>query len=253
LVLNLKRTSAGAVVLDPASFPSNITLRLDGFIYDQIKEPDGLVSLDASAGLEWLHLQLPGLYLSQPYEQLASFMHTVGLEEEAKKVLIAKNEDHARHVDSLEAWIWLKVVGPIIGYGYLPLQALGLSLVVIVVGWVLFLLGARGGLMTPTEDRKSFEEKNGRCKRSELYPKFNPFFYYLETFVPLMQLALSRYWMPNANRGTRLSIRGRQLCIGGIQLPTTGGCLRFYLWFHIILGWFLTTLWVIGLTGLVKT
>jgi hypothetical protein len=33
----------------------------------------------------------------------------------------------------------------------------------------------------------------------------------------------------------------------------SGSLLRCYFWFHIIAGWILTTLWVGGLTGLLKT
>jgi hypothetical protein len=64
-------------------------------------------------------------------------------------------------------------------------------------------------------------------------------------FTPLLKLEMGDDWQPNANRCGQLTVRG-------ISLPINGSLLRDYLWFHIILVWVLTTLWVGGLTGLVK-
>jgi hypothetical protein len=110
--------------------------------------------------------------------------------------------------------------------------------------------------MTPTKNDDYERDK-------ELYPKFNAFIYSLETFVPLVKLGLDEYWMPNANRGQDLHILRRKRT-GEVRLPSTreagklsalkvGSLLRCYYWFHITAGWVLTTLWVGGLTGLLKT
>jgi hypothetical protein len=81
---------------------------------------------------------------------------------------------------------------------------------------------------------------------SQFYPRFNAFVYSLETFVPFLKLWMSGYWAPNATRLNCLKVLKR-------QLPITGRRLRFYLWVHVAAGWVLTTLWVGGLTGLLKT
>jgi hypothetical protein len=60
-------------------------------------------------------------------------------------------------------------------------------------------------------------------------PKFNSLVYSIDTFVPLVNLYQAKYWLPN-NR-----------------------FLRLYHWVHIAFGWILTTLLVVGLTGLVRT
>ena len=59
-------------------------------------------------------------------------------------------------------------------------------------------------------------------------PNFNAIVYSLDTFAPLIDLHQAKYRLP------------------------TGWFLRAYLWVHIILGWVLTTLLVVGLTGLVQ-
>jgi hypothetical protein len=192
----------------------------------------------------------------------------MGLEEDARKVMIAKNEEHRRHlhapiwgperpwdwVSSVFEWCWYKGLGKIIGYGYHPWNAFVISIFVICIGWFIFEWGYQSNLIIPTGDKAYVAEKdgtrrlskNGTPQISEDYPKFNSFVYSAETFVPLLKLGIGERWVPNANRGESLGL-------GFVRFPRLGSLLRYYLWFHIIAGWVLTTLWVGGLTGLVKT
>jgi hypothetical protein len=164
----------------------------------------------------------------------------MGDDEKAKKVLISENQEQARavplRVNRFGDWIWYRLIGPIIDYGYRPWRAFWISIVMILVGWVLFWRGLSKGLITPTEGDKAYVLVDGRHELSDFYPQFNSFIYSLETFVPLLKLGLSDYWLPNAK-------------VGG----PWGSCLRWYLWTHIIAGWFFTTLWLGGMAGLVKT
>jgi hypothetical protein len=98
----------------------------------------------------------------------------------------------------------------------------------------------------PTKEGAYVFENEWRNWLSEAYPKFNAFVYSLECFVPLVKLGMSEYWMPNANHGQEIRILK-------FIVFRSGAVLRLYLWFHIIAGWVLTTLWVGGVTGLVKT
>jgi hypothetical protein len=92
--------------------------------------------------------------------------------------------------------------------------------------------------------------KNGRPQISKDYPKFNAFVYSVETFVPLLKLGVGEYWAPNANLGAPLN-SGMILKMG---FPRNyGSMLRYYMWIHIILGGVLGTLWIGGLTKLLKT
>ena len=135
------------------------------------------------------------------------------------------------------------------GFFFGPWNAFWFSVAFILLGWGLFWLGFRGNLITPTEADKAYIKEKYHAELSKDYPKFNPLVYSLETFVPLLKLEVSQYWLPNANAGTPVPVIG-----GRLFLPKTwGGGLRFYLWVHIIAGWLLTTLWVGGLAGLVKT
>ena len=86
----------------------------------------------------------------------------------------------------------------------------------------------------------------GTRKIKQTYPKFNALVYSLETFVPLLKLDIEKYWIPDANRGRRFGLLVSELVIPGTLF-------RCYLCLHIIAGWILTTLWVGGVTGLIKS
>jgi hypothetical protein len=238
-ILDLRFGKVGTLRIDQNSLPMAGKLRVDGLVYDQI---DDKAPPSAKAQLGWLGRQPQDRFLSQPYEQLAAVLGEMGLEEEARKVMIAKNKNQAAHLHWRPAWLWYGLFGKLVGYGYRPWRAFLISLVVIGIGWLVFDYGFNHDLVTPPEEKAY---KTGTHELTELYPRFNAFVYSLETFVPLLKLGISQYWMPNATRPPLLVIHHWHI--------TAGGLLRGYLWFHIIAGWVLTTLWVGGLTKLVKT
>jgi len=41
----------------------------------------------------------------------------MGLEEDAQRVMIAKNEEHAHYVQWRPEWLWYGLFGQLIGYG----------------------------------------------------------------------------------------------------------------------------------------
>ena len=97
-------------------------------------------------------------------------------------------------------------------------------------------------------------------KENPNYPKFNAFMYSMDTFVPIINFHQQDYWLPNANQGRDTIIpivslefqTDNPLPKLNISQAKTGSLLRWYLWFHIVMGWFLNSLWVAGFTGLVR-
>jgi hypothetical protein len=269
--LDLRSAKVKTLLNDKKGWPRQDGLFLHGFTFDQL---DAEAELTARSQIDWIHLQPRKHFISQPYEQTAAVLRNMGLQEEATKVMIAKNEDLTQHipmrVNRIGDILWYGLFGPIIGFGYKPWRAFWISLVVIFLGWALFGCGYLSGLVTRAEDRDAKED----AKLLERYPKFSAFIYSLETFVPLLKLEVSQYWLPNANRGKEVPSLRKMMLKAVLWLPivrrkeywldklscklnvgpsTTGAWLRIYLWCHIIAGWVLTTLWVAGLTGLVKT
>ena len=87
---------------------------------------------------------------------------------------------------------------------------------------------------------------DGKRHVSKDYPRFNALVYSIDVFVPLVDLHQQKYWLPNASRGDELPI------FKVFKLPTSGWWLRSYLWVQIAVGWLLTTLLALGLSGLIR-
>jgi len=208
------------------------------FVYDQF---DHRASPNADVQLGWLHLQPQKPFLSQPYEQLAKVLKSSGHESEATKVLITKQDDLRRHGD-LGWWakVWNRVLGVSIGHGYKPHRAFFLMIYFVGLGAGMFHDGYKNHLITP-----SSEVKNEYGTKTN-YPKFQPFIYSLDCFLPFIDLKQKNAWSANANKGYEIVIRRIGLRV------RWGGLLRAYLCVHTLLGWALTTLWVAGFTGLVR-
>lgn len=248
--VDLRSANIGTLRDEEKSWPEKDELLLHGLLYDEIHNT---APRDAKRRIVWLRRQSG--FWPQPYEQLAAVLSKGGQDEDARKVLITKNEDKAElaELTTRSEKIWYNVLGPMIGYGYRPLNALWGMLVFVVLGWILFGIGYWGRLITPPSESayversiKTVDSKTKSRELSDVYPKFNFLVYSVDTFVPLIDLHQSKYWHPNANRGYEL------LSIKGFSLHT-GGLLRLYLWIHIVMGWLLSTLLVVGVTGLVRT
>ena len=172
-----------------------------------------------------------------------------GYEANAKEILIAKEEDRGRFTQlPFFQKGWHGFIGLTISYGHHPWKALWWILLVVVLGWGLFAMGSRAGVMRPTKESAYISGDGGEHRRlSEDYPKFDPLVYSLDMFVRLVNLHQASYWLPNANR------EGELLTAKGFTVYITGDFLRCYLWVHIIMGWVLTTLLVVGLSGLIRS
>lgn len=278
-ILDLQLAKVGTLDDDERSWPARECLLLDGFTYERF-DPDAPSSI--TSRMEWLHRQPRSEFFPQPYLQLASVYRKMDEDGVAKQVMVRKNQDFGRllgirskviqsiapkgwwnrilgkavgicHALLSPEWWWYNFFGKLIGYGYEPWNAFIISLIFVTFGWGVFHICFSHEIISPTEEHAFSKDSSARKSRlngtriySENYPKFNAFVYSLESFVPLVKLDQSEHWRPNAYRGTRLKI-------WRVHLPTTGSLLRAYLWFHIITGWVLTSLWVGGLTGLVRT
>jgi sRNA-binding regulator protein Hfq len=257
ITLDLRFARIGTLYDDAKSWPNQKKLFLHGLVYNEI---DDNAPRDAKRRIGWLQLQYDykaekdkKQFQPQPYEQLAEVLRKGGQDDDAKKILIAKNKDRARLTKLTWSEIcWYRGLGLTIDYGYRPLKALWGMAVFIALGCILFRIGHRNGLITPQDEsaylKRSVSTIEGDADNrelSDLYPSFNFLAYSVDVFVPLIDLHPAKYWLPNANLGSELNIKGFSL--------HTGGLLRLYLWIHIIMGWVLTTLLVVGLTRLIRT
>jgi hypothetical protein len=219
LILDLTHATVGPLWDDEESWPQRGNLKLDGFVYSRF---DANSPQDASSRLRWLARQASGTVTPQPYEQLAKVLRENGDDAGAKTVLIAMENAQYR---SLSGWkrCWSWILWLTIRYGYDTWQAVWFIGGFVIFGTFLFFFGRRFGAVTQTE-------KEG----AEHFCPFNPLVYSLETFLPLVDLQQSKHWAPKS------------------EGSTFGRCLRWYLWLHILMGWFFTSILIAGITGLVQ-
>jgi hypothetical protein len=250
MILDLRSAKIGTLYSDQESWPAPGQLLLRGLEYAEISHES---PIDSQSYIEWLRRQ--DGFSPQPYEQLAKVLRESGDGAGARDVLVAKNKDKADRTKLTRAeWFWYRFFGPLIGYGHRPWLAIPLALVIILFGSVFFKEGYSHGLVTPPSDSAYAKEGDagvpapGDTNRriSDVYPVFNSLVYSTDVFVQVVDLRQVKYWLPNANRGSELVPTGSAaLCTGGLLL---GG-----LWLEIACGWVLTTLFLVGLTGLVRT
>lgn len=227
------------------SWPREGNLRMDGCTYTSINS-DGACADDR---LRWLMRQ-DKWRLPQPYEQLATALRRDGQVAEARKVLRAR--DNARrprlHKRPL-AWLGNVVVDLFVGHGYRLRGVLTATVVMLAVGTFVFDYAYDNGGMLETQSRVRVAPTPAALANEQAalrlaaatgtqpaptdsgrtYPRFQPFFYSVDAFLPIIELQQEKYWLP-AGRG---EVRG-------------------WYWFHVVAGWVCSTFLVVGVTAMVK-
>ncbi|MGP3988872.1 oxidoreductase [Streptomyces sp. 3N207] len=155
-------------------------VELDGFVYGSIKvveagEPRDAAGQQRSVAdrLAWIR-RSPG-YSPQPYEQLASWYRTVGHDDDARRVLLAKQR-HRRRALPAAARAWGHLLDATVGYGYRPWLAGVWLLALTLLGTLSF------GAHSPNP-----------VKRDEGAP-FQPLVYTLDLLIPIGGLGQRTAW-----------------------------------------------------------
>ncbi len=224
-------------------------------------------------------------FREQPYEQLASFLKSLGMDSEAKEILIAEHDAKLKYA-SLRWYttLWLFMYKWTTKYGYKPSFAARGSMIFILFGGLVFISAYEEGLMVPAKEFVSINRPGTTgqadidCRLSETFPEFDPFVYSLETFVPFLDLHQKEYWLPLSDsdsaqahqlRSTMLNCRKIHPYYFSIynylielkphihailvKFPIRKDfILHLWMWFEIIMGWFLSTFFVAGVVGLMR-
>ncbi|MGW7048790.1 oxidoreductase [Streptomyces avermitilis] len=155
-------------------------VELDGFVYGSIKMDDAGERREAvgrrhpvAHRVAWIRRN-PG-YSPQPYEQLASWYRKVGHDDDARRVLLAKQR-HRRRTLPLAARAWGQLLDVTVGYGYRSWLAGVWLLVLTLLGTLTF------GAHSPT-----------RVKPGEGAP-FQPLVYTLDLLIPIGGLGQRTAW-----------------------------------------------------------
>lgn len=155
---------------DPAAWPAD--LRLSGLTYDHIRAEDRPAIV--AERLDWINRD-PAGYLPQPYEQLATWFRRIGHDDDARRVLLAK-ERHRRTTLGLAGRFWGWLLYWTVGYGYRPWLA-GI--------WLLTLLTLGTAL---------FSHSNPVAISKPPHPHFNPFLYTADLLIPVSPFGQRDAW-----------------------------------------------------------
>ncbi len=270
--LDLSHTVVGPLFDRNKQWPQQGHLILDGFIYSRFG--DG--NTDAQSRIQWLDLQRPKItsayqrfvaymcrlfsgeeqrdseklhveFRPQPYEQLAKVLRENGDDAGAKNVLIAMENARWWH-GSIGFWdrCWSWILWVTIGYGYELWRVLWFIAGFLILGTLLFFWGYNSEAIVQI-DKESTEH----------FLWFNAFVYSLELFVPLVELHQAKHWGPDPelrqNRPKVPLTLFRPLSKYQLQFgPAFGKHLRWYLWFHVLAGYFFTSMLIAGITGLAQ-
>jgi hypothetical protein len=120
--LDVRDVKAGGLLNGKQNWPTEC--KLHGFVFNVL---DDRATSNSETQIEWLGLQHQkpeDHFIAQPYEQMAAVLRNMGLQEDAVKVLIAKNDECGRHIHGFsDDFFWYHIFGPIIGYGYRPMRS----------------------------------------------------------------------------------------------------------------------------------
>jgi len=235
--MDLRFAKVGTLWDEVESWPESGNLYLHGLVYEHLsREAPSVVE----SRIEWLRRQPQDAFSPQPYAQLAKVLEDQGNGEAAKDILIAKNEDPAFRKGM--SWLykrWYCIYGMTTGYGHRPLKALPIGLLIIGIGSMLFWLGFKAdGVMAPTS------------KDIPVYAQPNALVYSFDLFMPLIELRQATLWEPDPSKTSRVTIGYWKF---KLSIPINGYWLLWWMRIEILFGWILTTLFAVGLTGLVRS
>lgn len=246
-------------------WPRKGSIMLEGFTYKSfLNSPK-----DAESRIAWLRLQPSSPFPSGSYRQLAKFLAETGDDTGSQMVLVALEDDRTRQptYPKLKGYAKRALIGRTVGYGEEPLNAIWALAGLTAVGWIIYRRSYISGHMVPTDkDARAAMRASG--DPSSEYDSFSPLIYSLENSLPLVKLGQADKWRPAShmtesatlsdqpadptpkqNAWTRLK---RALGFRPLDRLAAPPWVRYFLWFQILLGWALATLFVAGFSGLIK-
>jgi hypothetical protein len=230
----------------------NGQLLLDGFVYDRISQG----TKQWNECLEWIDKQSPkhlSDFAPQPYLQLAKVLREEGDPGGAKSVLYEMEKRRTQYLwrGETKSWCWRILKQFTIGYGYYSWWALLWLAGICLLGAMNFHFG--NAYMAPT-DRAAYNvtETPPGGPLPGNYVVFNPFLYSVENTLPIIKLGQTDHWEPLPHPLPPLPKTVADVLHWlYVELSPPGilGVLRV---FQIAVGWFLTTIGVAGLTGIIR-
>lgn len=263
------------------AWPDQGKLLLDGFTYERFDEGP----TDWEARKDWLMRQ-PDEHLGkasgstfrpQPWVQASKVLMAMGHDADARNLALVR-EILRTHSDNIGWWRRLgrHILEYTIGHGYKPFRTLWWSLALCVIGWLTFAAAGNLGYM--------------QRQNNDHVPPYNAIIYAFDAYLPVVDLGQDKAWFPvNIPHGSVRALAPDEgwpecttrLLLGhnsyqSTQSPPTRSCgfaadtsllsrptsfgqwlfrhgiHRFLYWSLEIAGWVLISLFIAGISGLMK-
>jgi hypothetical protein len=234
---------------------------VSGLAYDRFEHPDGTgspITWNRRERLAWLSRQAS--YDAGPYEQLASVFRRHGYAADAEAILIAQRHAARRtgHTSPLRRGLDA-TYGWTVGYGFRPSRVLWLLLILLVAVAASLYLPAFRGAMRAVDERGNVYAADGRivtvssdATAPNIHARpaaqeasrdacgdgqvrcFSPALYAVDTVVPLISLGQRSTWYAHAR-------------------TAYGGFVEWWLNVAALLGWLLSTIFVLSFARLSRS
>ena len=193
LTLRFRTSPTGAINLTSAhistlsdgntSWPVAAPIQIDGFKYERLDS-----NLDAAERLEWL-IKATANYMPQPYEQLASYYVANGNPDEARNIRF-ESIKRSYQTRAPLARLWGNLQNWTLGFGYRPLRAAVIFIVLWLMGSFWFAVGVGPCI------RFGVRWSNLCPDSLTGHPTWNPFIYSFDLLLPIVNLGFKTDWDP---------------------------------------------------------
>ena len=246
--VNLRYAKAG-ILMDDVDAWALFKVALVGFTYGQFAN-----LVDAQSRIDWLAKRPDGMPFSPlPYEQAAKVLRAMGKDIDAWGIEREKNRLQ-REFDGVSLFRkfggWL--LDTLKDAGYYPSRIVKWGLCVMAFGAAVFACADYHGNIVPTHPVVAFREEywgkiapNGDMRPTQAvppeYPAFNPFVFSLDVFTPSAVFHQEDSWGPRSGGGDWLDFDIDILWL-----------LTLWYWLEVAMGWILTSMLLLSVTGLLR-
>jgi hypothetical protein len=222
-MLTLRNTSVAAIQDLPNSWPDK--LDLNGFTYHNLgglsePDPDPMINRTAEWFERWLGKQAS--YSPAPYQQLASVLREKGRPDTADEVLYTGKQRERAQSSSLSC-IGLTLSKLFIGYGYHLFRSVYWALGLVALGTLLLWLSGEGWRIS-----RHYKGPSWGPRPRGLLGLIYGLSYSFDLLLPIIRLR-EKHYQVNLN-----------------------GWVRYYFYFHKIMGYVLASFLIAGVSGLTK-
>lgn len=190
----------------------------------------------------------------QPYLHLAKTYRSAGYRSAARNILVRLERNETRYSDiGVIVMLWRWILDLTVQYGHALLRPIIILAVWAIVSATIFQISYDRNKIVPFKEPTEIAGK----PKPRPVPEFNSLVFAIDTLLPIVDLNQKKNWTVNplSSTGVRepagAMTMAQALCWVWRQIPEFGSAAL--LLFNTFFGWLMTTLFVAGVSGLIRT